>query len=138
MYTALVVALDSNYQDYHEPESLELYKALSRFNTNAAIYLLDYTLPQVAKLSKTLQIKEFDLPRISSLVDPVLVSLDDAITPATNWVLKLLDSKDDLQQATGKTISADKIHTFQKKVGIPFIVHLKENVSNQFASHDIV
>ena len=137
-YTSLVVTLDSNYQNFHEPEALGLYKALSKFNTIAAIYLLDYTLPQVAKLSKTLQIKQLDLSRISSLVDAVLISLDDATTPAANWVLELLDCKDDLQHATGEVISADKIRTFQEKVGTPFVVHRKENISSRFASHDIV
>ena len=42
-YTALVVILGSNYQNFHEPEALGLYKALSKFTTMAAIYLLDYT-----------------------------------------------------------------------------------------------
>ena len=127
-YIALVVALDNNSQN--EPEALGLYKALSQFNNIAAIYLLDYTLPQVAKLSKTHQIKQLDLSRISSLVDAVLVSLDYAITPAANWVLEFLDFKDSLQQAKGDTISADKIYTFQEKVGTPFVVHLKENISS--------
>ena len=134
----MVVTLDSNYQNFHEPEALGLYKALSKFNTIAAMYLLDYTLPQVAKLSKTLQIKQLDLSRICSLVNAVLVSLDDAITPAANWVLELLDCKDGLQHATGEVISADKIRRFQETVGTPFVVHLKDNISSRFASHDIV
>ena len=71
-YTALVVTLDSNYQNYHAPEALGLYKALSKFTTIAAIYLLDYTLPLVAKLSKSLQTKQFNLSMISCLVDAVL------------------------------------------------------------------
>ena len=49
-YTALVVTLDSNYQNFHKPEALGLYKALSKSSTIAAIYLLDYTLLVVAKL----------------------------------------------------------------------------------------
>ena len=73
LHFALVVALDSNYQNFHEPEALRLYKALSQFNTITAIYLLDNTLPQVAKLSKTLQTKQLDQSRISSRVDAVLV-----------------------------------------------------------------
>ena len=83
-YTALVVTLDSNYQNFHEPEALGLYKALSQFSTVAAIHLLDFTLPLVAKLSKTLQTKQLDLSMISSLVEAVLQSLDDATTPAAN------------------------------------------------------
>ena len=36
-YTALFVTLDSNYQNFHAPEALGLYKALSKFTTIAAI-----------------------------------------------------------------------------------------------------
>ena len=74
---------------------------------------------------------------ISSLVDAVLHALDDAITPVAYWVLELLDSKDDLQQATREIVSADKIHTFQETVGTPFVSLLKENISSRFATHDI-
>ena len=137
-YTALVVTLDSNYQNFHAPEALGLYKALSKSTTIAAIYLLDYTLPLVAKLSKSLQTKQFDLSKISSLVDAVLHALNDAITPAAYWVLELLDSKDGLQQVTGEIVSADKIHTFQETVGTPFVALLKENISSLFATLGIV
>ena len=137
-YTALVITLDSNYQNFHAPEALGLCKALSKFTTIAAINLLDYSLPLVAKLSKSLQTKQLDMSMISSLVDTVLHSLDDAITPAAYWVLELLDSKDDLQQATGEIVSADRIHTFQETVGTPFVALLKENISSRFATHDIV
>lgn len=134
-YTALVVTLDSNHQNFHEPEALGLYKHLSQFNTVASLYLLDYTLPVVAKLSKSLQTKQLDLSMISGLVEAVLRSLDDAITQATNWVLELLDSKDDLEQVTGLNITTDEISRFQEKVG-PF--NLK-NISNRFSScHHIV
>ena len=109
-YTALV---DSNYQNFHEPEALGLHKELSKFSTIAAIYLLDYTLPVVAKLSKTVQSKQLDLSMVSSLVDAVLLTLDDAISPAVNWVLELLDSKDDLAEITGVTIDVNKIQEFQ-------------------------
>ena len=61
---------------------------------------------------------------ISSLVDAVLHVLDDANTPAAYWVLELLDSKDDLQQATGEIFSADKIHTFQGSVQTSFVALL--------------
>ena len=49
-----------------------------------------------------------------------------------------LDSKDDLQQASGGIVSADKIHTFQETVGTPFVDLLKENMSSRFATHHIV
>ena len=51
---------------------------------------------------------------------------------------ELLDSKDDLQQAPGEIVSADKIHTFQEAVGTPFVALLKKNISIRFATHDIV
>ena len=120
-YTASVVTLESTYQNFHAPEALGLYKALSKLTTMAAIDLLDYTLPLVAKLSKSLHTKQLDLSMISSLVDAVLHALEDAITPAAYWVLELLDSKDDFQQTTGEIFSADKIHTFQETVGTPFV-----------------
>ncbi|XP_065892412.1 zinc finger MYM-type protein 1-like [Dysidea avara] len=135
-YTALVVTLDSNYENFHEPEALGLHKALSKFISIAAIYLLDYILPNVAKLSKTMQTKQLDLSAIYS--ESVLQSLDDAITPAANWVLELLDSEDDIKQATGETISIEKIQAFQEKVGTPFVALLKQNISNRFSSCDIL
>ena len=49
-----------------------------------------------------------------------------------------LDSKDDLQQASGGIVSADKIRTFQEIVRTPFVDLLKENISSLFATHDIV
>ena len=92
------------------------------FTTIAAIYLLDYTLPLVAKLSKSLQTKQLYFSVISSLVDAVLHAMDAAINPAAFCVLEHLDSKDDLQQATGEiVVSTDKIHTFQETLGTPFV-----------------
>ena len=44
--------------------------------------LLDYILPQMAKLSRALQTKHLDLSLISSLVNATLNSLDDAILPS--------------------------------------------------------
>ena len=130
-YTALVVNLDSNHLNFHAPEDLGLYKALSKFTTIAGIYILDYTLPLVAKFSKSLQTKQLDLSLISSLIDV-------AIIPSAYWVLELLNSMDHLQQATGEIVSADMIHTFQEIVWIPFLVLLKEYISSQLATHDII
>ena len=64
----------------------------------------------MAKLSKSLQTKQLDLSMISSLINAVLHALDDAITPAAYWVLELLDSKDNLQQATGEIVSRQDLH----------------------------
>ena len=69
------------YETSHEPEALRLSKALSSHFTLAAVYLLDYILLQVAKLSRALQTKYLDFSLISSLVDATLNSLDDAILP---------------------------------------------------------
>ena len=46
-YAAIVTALDNIHADTHQPEALGLSKALSKQTTIAAIFLLDYTLPQV-------------------------------------------------------------------------------------------
>ena len=56
------------------------------------MYLLDYILPQVAKLSRALQTKHLDLSLISSLVD-------DAVLPSENWVLQLQDAREELKAA---------------------------------------
>ena len=58
--------------------------------------MLDFVLPQVAKLSRTLQTEHLDLSLVPTLVDVTLNSLDDAVLPAANWVLELLDIKEEL------------------------------------------
>jgi len=58
-YIALVLTLDSNYEKFHEPEASGLHKAFCKFSSIAAIYLLGYILPNVAKFSKTMQTKQF-------------------------------------------------------------------------------
>ena len=90
-YAAIMAALDNIHETTREPEALGLSRALGKRTTTAAIFLLDYTLPQVAKLSKTLQTENLDLSIISSLVDATLHTLDDAVLPAANWVMELLD-----------------------------------------------
>ena len=50
------------------------------------MYMLDYVLPQVAKLSKTLQTEHFDLSMVSILVDATLNTLDDTVLTSANWV----------------------------------------------------
>ena len=47
-YSSIVLALENIYETSHEPEALGLSKALSSHSTIAAMYLLDYILPQVA------------------------------------------------------------------------------------------
>ena len=60
-YSSIVLALENIYGTSHEPEALGLSKALSRHSTLVAMYLLDYILPLVAKLSRALQTKHLDL-----------------------------------------------------------------------------
>ena len=83
-YSSIVLALENIHEASHEPEALELSKALPSHSTIAVMYLLDYILPQVAKLNRTLQTKDMELSFISSLVDATLNSLDDAILPSEN------------------------------------------------------
>ena len=71
-YSSIVLALENMYETSHEPEALGLSKALSSHSTIAAMCLLDYILPQVAKLSHALQTKHLCLFLISSLVDATL------------------------------------------------------------------
>ena len=133
-YSAIVTALDNIHDTSHEPEALGLSKCLSKPTTVAAIFLLDYVLPQVAKLSKTLQSENLNLSIISTLADATLNTLDDAVVPAANWVLELLDASENLEEATGTKISMEVISSFQKNVAKPFISDLKENISSRFAS----
>ena len=77
-----------SYEETHEPETLRISKALSKRSTISAI---DYVLPQVVKLSKTLQTEKLDVTIISSLVEATLRTIDNALTPAANWVLALCD-----------------------------------------------
>ena len=60
-YSSIVLALENIYEISNEPEALGHRKALSSHSTIAAMYLLDYILPQVAKLSRALQTKHLDL-----------------------------------------------------------------------------
>ena len=78
------------------------------------MYLLDYFLPQVAKLSRALQTKLLDFALISSPVDTIN-SLDDAILPSANWVLQLQDAREELKAATGIEISHLDIWLFKKE-----------------------
>ena len=137
-YVAIVTALESFYEQTHEPEALGLSKALSRKSTVIAMYLLDFVLPQVAKLSKCLQTEKLDLTAISGLVDSTLLTLDDALLPAANWVLELLDARDELQATTKIKINSESITSFQENVAKPFVTDLKVNISRRFYSQDIV
>ena len=134
-YAAIVVALDNIHENTREPEALGLSKFLSKRSTIAAMYMLNYILPQVAKLSKTLQTEHLNLLLIPNLFDSTLCALDNTVLPNANWVLDLLDEAKNLEKTAGIEISLEDITTtFQKNVVEPFIVHLKDNISSQFAS----
>ena len=90
-----------------------LHKAVCMFTTIAALYMLDYTFPIIAKLSKTLQTKQLHLIMIVSLVKAVL---------------KTLDVKEDLEQITGE--ETENISSFQETVAMPFMFNLKENIKS--------
>ena len=139
-YSAIVLSLNNIYEESHEPEALGLSNAMCKQSTITAIYLLDFILPQMARLSKTLQIEKLDLTIVSSLVDATLHTLDDSMLDAANWVLELLDhwQMDDLMEATGIKITMDNISNFQERVGKPFVSDLKKNISSRFTSRDIV
>ena len=138
-YAGIVIALDNIYELTHEPEALGLSKILRKKETNAAIFLLDYILPLVAKLNKTLQTKQLDLSILSSLVNATLHSLDDAILPAANWILELLEEAGNLERDIGLEITLADIKLFQDTVAMPFIATLKANISSRFeSSGDIV
>ena len=79
--------LESIYEEFHEPDALGICKILSKPSTLFAIYLLEYILPEVSKLSKSLQTENLDLSIISSLVDATLYTLEDVLQPAAKWVL---------------------------------------------------
>ena len=93
------------------------------------MHLLDYNLPQVAKLSCALPTKHLDLSLISSLVDATHNSLDDALLPSANWVLQLQDAREGIEVTPHLDISS-----YQERVGKPFIRPIQDNISSQFRS----
>ena len=137
-YSTIVMALNNIYETTHEPEALGISKALCKKLTVAAIFLLDYTLPHVAKLSKTMQAENLDLTAIADLVDATLHVLDDAMLPATNWVLEFLDEREALVAVTDTTVTMEDISYFQERVAKPFVSDLKSNISSRFASQYVV
>ena len=96
--------------------------------------MLDYVLPQVAKLSRTLQTEHLDLSVIFNLVDATLHTLDDTVLPSANWVLDLLYKCEHLKKAAGIKVTLADIITFQEQAAKPLIAHLKENISSRFTS----
>ena len=136
-YGAIVAALNVIYCNSDEPEALGLAKALSKKSTIAAIYVLDYVLLQVGKLSRMLQTQSLYQSVIPSLVDASLSSLDYAVFPSANWVLELIDNHGHLQEATRSSVTVADITLFQEKAGKLFLSLLKEIISSRFASSSV-
>ena len=95
---------DNIHENNDEPEALGLSKALTERHIAAVVYMLDYVLPQFAKLSGTLQTERLE-SMISSLVNATLHTLDDSILPSAIWVLELLDDCKQLEETAGIIVS---------------------------------
>ena len=67
-YEAIVTALGDIHKNIREPEALSLSTDLSKHYTVVAIYVLDYVLLQVAKLSRTRQTEHLELSVVSKPV----------------------------------------------------------------------
>ena len=102
------------------------------------MYLLNYILPQIAKLSRALQAERIDLTAMTPLVDATLNTLNNVTLPAANWLWELMDAKDEVEEATNIEITTESITTFQEQVAKPLVTMLKANISSQFVSQDIV
>ena len=137
-YGAIVSALETIYQESHEPEALGISRILSKHSTLFAIYLLDYILPEVSKLSKSLLTEKLDLSIISSLVDATLHTLEDILQPAAKWVLDLQEVKEEMDITVGINFNSDDVASFQSRVGEPFYTKSKENIVKRFVSKDVV
>ena len=137
-YGAIVSALETIYQESHEPEALGISKILSKPSTLFSIYLLDYILPEVSKLSKSLQTEKLDLSITSSLVNATLHTLEDVLQPAAKWVLDLQEVKEEMDITVGINFNSDDVASFQSWVTEPFYTILKENIANRFVSQDVV
>ena len=118
-YSAIVNALNNIYEQTHKPEALGISRALCKPSTVSAMYLLDYVLPQVAKLSRALQAERIDPTAITPLVDATLNTLDNVTLHVANWILELMDEKDEIEEATNIEITTESITTFQEQVATP-------------------
>ena len=136
-YGVIVATLEQIiYEESHEPEALSLSKILTRSSTSFSIYLLDFVLPQVSKLSKCLQSQQLDLTIVSSLVDATLHTLDDTIQPGANWLLELQDVMDEMESTIDIKFTTEDVTNFQSRVAKRFCTLLKKNIQNRFSSQD--
>ena len=116
-YAAIVITLENIYEQSHEPEALGISKALSKESTLSAIYiyLLDFVVPLVFKLSKCLQTEKLDLSITSSLVHATLHTIAEALVPAANCVLELMDAREEIERATGVKVTSANIASSRKE-----------------------
>ena len=135
-YAAIVITLENIYEQSHEPEALGISKALSKESTLSATFLLDFVLPLVIKLSKCLQTEKLDLSIISSLVHATLHTIAEALLPAANWVLKLMDAREEIERDTGVKVTSANIASFQERVAKH--TDLKNNIVCRSPSQDVV
>ena len=131
-------ALETIYQESHEPEALGISKISMKPSTLFAIYLLDYILPEVSKLSKSLQTEKLDLSIISSLADATLHTLEDVLQPAAKCVLDLEEVKEEMDITVCFNFNSDDVASFQSRLTEPFYTKLKESIANRFVSQDVV
>ena len=68
-------------------------------------------------------------------MDATLNSLDNAILPSVNWVLRLQAAREELKAEAGIKVTHLDICSFQERVGKPFIRLIKDNISSQFRSY---
>jgi len=61
-------------------------------------------------------------------VEATLHSIDDALTPAANWMLALRDMEKSLEETISIKITVDNIKSLQDNVGIPFDSTLKKSL----------
>ena len=79
------------------------------------IYLLDFVVPLFFKLSKCLQTEKLHLSIISSLVHASLHTIAEALLPAANWVLELMDAREEIERATGVKVTSANIASSRKE-----------------------
>lgn len=85
-------------------------------------------MPQTAKLSKAVQV---DLSTISSLVDSTLYMLDAGVEPSANWILQLVDAREELATTIGVSISILTLWHFIYR-------EILCNISSRFGSQDVI
>ena len=135
---AIVTTLEKNYEESRELEALEISRILTKQSTLFAIFLLDFVLPQVSKLSKCLQSEKLDLTILSSLMDATLHTLDDVLQSAAKRILKLQEVKDVMETTTAiKSTTHCRHHQLSEASSYASFTSLKDNIQKRFNSQDI-